>query len=363
MRVAVEQLRSTATSILDHLGLPSDEAALVAQSLIRAEMRGIPTHGVNFLPMIAQRIRSGLLEVPTKLAVISEEGATTHIDGGNGIGQVAATLATRRAIEKARTYGIGVSLVKNTNHIGLLASYTLMAAEAGMIGFCSCNSAPSMAPWGGAEPFFGTNPFSIAAPGEGGFSVVLDMSTSVVARGKIRRALRMKQPIPTGWALDADGEPTMDPEAAMRGTLLPVGGPKGYGMAFFVDLVTGLLSGSKFSRDVRTFHQPLGPTGVGVIALAIDVSRFMPLDSFRALMAEHMKSIHESSKAASASRIYLPGEIEAEKERRSLVEGVEIDPEVFEGLQRLQKELGLESSGLSTTTESRGTSIEGKAAK
>lgn len=347
MKILVEQLRSTAASILRGLGVTPEEASLVADSLTRAEMRGVPTHGVNFLPMIAQRIKSGLLVVPTKLTTISDEGSTTHIDGGNGLGQVAAAEAMRKAIEKAHTYGTGISLVRNTNHIGLLAFYTLMAAEEGMIGVCSCNSAPSMAPWGGAEPFFGTNPLSIAAPAERDFPVVLDMSTSVVARGKIRRAMRMKQPIPAGWALDARGEPTEDPEAAMQGTLLPIGGPKGYGMAFFVDLLAGLLSGSKFSRQVSTFHQPLSPTGVGVLALAIDVSRFMPLDTFRRLVVEHVHSIRNSTRAKATSRVYLPGEIETENEKRALTDGVELDPEVHQALQRLQGERGCDADRVS----------------
>lgn len=359
MKTRVEQLKSMATAVLRGAGVSQEEAAVVAESLTRAEMRGVPTHGVNFLPMIVQRIKSGLLVVPTKLTVISDEGSTTHIDGGNGLGQIAAAEAMRKAIENARTYGTGVSLVRNTNHIGLLAFYTLMAAEEGMIGVCACNSAPSMAPWGGAEPFFGTNPFSIAAPAEGDFPVVLDMSTSVVARGKIRRAVRMNQSIPVGWALDASGEPTEDPESAMKGTLLPIGGPKGYGMAFFVDLISGLLSGSKYSRQVSTFHQPLSPTGVGVFALAIDVSRFMPLQTFRRLATEHARSIRSSTKVKSTSRIYLPGEIEAENEKRALAEGLEIDPEVRRALEHLQSELGLEAERKPVTSQAEKKNGEG----
>lgn len=344
MKIPAAKLQSDANSILRSLGISPEEAEIVAESLVKAELRGIPTHGVNFLPLIAQRIKSGMLVVPTKLTVVSNEGSTVLIDGGNGLGQVAASEAMRRAIENARRYGTGFSLVRNTNHIGLLAFYTQMAAAEGMIGFCSCNSAASMAPWGGAEPFFGTNPFSVAAPGEGDLSVVLDMSTSVVARGKIRRSVRMKQPIPPGWARDDCGEPTDDPQAALKGTLEPIGGPKGYGMAFFIDLVSGLLSGSKYSREVSTFHQPLSPTGVGVTAMAIDVSRFMPVDEFRRRVAEHVDSIRSSKKAKSTSRIYLPGEIETENEKRSLAEGVELDPQVQQALEQLQRELGLEAA-------------------
>jgi len=211
-----------------------------------------------------------------------------------------------------------------------------------MIGFCMCNGAASMAPWGGAEAFFGSNPFSVAAPGGDQTPVVLDMSTSVVARGKIRRAIRMKERIPLGWALDAQGAPTEDPEAAMKGgTLLPIGGPKGYGMAFFVDLISGLLSGSSFARELKTFHKPEGPTGVGVSTLAIDVSRFMAPERFAALVGEHIRTIRGSARAADTARIYLPGEIEAERERLSAQRGVEVDDAICQALDALLEQRGL----------------------
>jgi LDH2 family malate/lactate/ureidoglycolate dehydrogenase len=167
------------------------------------------------------------------------------------------------------------------------------------------------------------------------------MSTTVVARGKIRRAQRLKERIPLGWALDKNGAPTEDPDAAMKGTLLPIGGPKGYGMAFFVDLICGLLSGSKFSREVKTFHKPEGPTGVGVTELAIDIARFMPLDGFTSLVGDHLRAIRGSAKARDTSRIFLPGEIEADMERRSAERGVELDGTVCQAIDRLLEQKGL----------------------
>ena len=249
MRIVPDRLKKVARAILLSLGATAEEADLIAESLVKAEMRGIPTHGVNFLPMLAERIEQGLVTVPTLVQTIYDEDAVAHIDGGNGLGQVATDFAMAKAIEKASRFGIGTALVRNTNHIGLLAFYTMKAAANGMIGFCMSNSAPSIAPWGGREAFFGTNPFSVAAPCEDDQPVVLDMSTSVVARGKIRRAIRLEENIPPDWALDDTGAPTTDAEAALNGTMLPIGGPKGYGIAFFVDLISGLLSGSKFSRQ------------------------------------------------------------------------------------------------------------------
>lgn len=341
MRVSADHLRAVSLAVLSSLGVDPAEAATVADNLVMAERRGIATHGVNFLVPLADRISRGLVAVPTKVATVSDADAVAHLDGGNGLGQTAATAAMRLAIEKARRLGIGLVLVRNTNHIGLLAWYTLMAAEAGMVGFAACNGAASMAPTGGAEAFFGTNPFSVAAPGPAGDPIVLDMSTSIVARGKIRRAERLKEKIPLGWALDPAGNPTDDPAAAMKGTLLPIGGPKGYGLAFFVDLVSGLLAGSRYGREVKTFHQPEGPTGVGVTVLALDVARFMPPDAFRALVAKHADEIRGSRRTAGVARIWLPGEIEAERERASAAKGIEVDAPVAESIDKLLAKAGL----------------------
>jgi len=342
VKIVPDRLKKVARAILLSLGATAGEADLIAESLVKAEMRGIPTHGVNFLPMLADRIEQGLVTVPTLVQTIYEEDAVAHIDGGNGLGQVATDFAMAKAIEKASRFGIGTALVRNTNHIGLLAFYTMKAAANGMIGFCMSNSAPSIAPWGGREAFFGTNPFSVAAPCEDNQPVVLDMSTSVVARGKIRRAIRLEESIPADWALDGAGAPTTDAEAALNGTMLPIGGPKGYGIAFFVDLISGLLSGSKFSRDVSTFHKPIRPTGVGVATIAIDIRRFMPIEVFTELIRNHAAAIRDSEKVGDVERIYLPGQIEAEHEALASVDGIELDPPVQAALEKLIESRGLD---------------------
>jgi len=325
VKIKPAQLKEAAVAILKGFQAADEEAALVAESLVRADMRGIDTHGVHFLTLLSQRVDAGMIRIPTTVTVVTDDGATALIDGGDGLGQVAAHRAMELSIEKARRFGIGTVLVRNTNHVGILAFYVIHAARQGMIGVAMGNSAPSMAPWGGTEPFFGTNPIAIAVPNGPEEPVALDMASSVVARGKIRRAERMNEPIPAGWALDATGTQTMDPTAAMKGTLMPIGGPKGYGLALMIDLISGLLSGSQYGPHVKTFHQPVGPTGVGMCAMAIDVARFMPLDQFQSLLRAHLRAIKESKKAPGTSRIYLPGEIESEKEKRSETAGIEMD--------------------------------------
>ena len=335
MKIQAGRLREVSVQILKGLNATQEEAELVADCLVRAEMRGIDTHGVHFLKLLSDRIDARMIHIPTPLKVIREDHTTAILDGGNGLGQVAAHRAMKMSIQKARDFGMGITLVRNTNHIGILAFYTPMAAEEGMVGIVMSNSAPSMSPWGGAEPFLGTNPISIAIPGGEEGAVVLDMSSSVVARGKIRRAQRMKERIPLGWALDDTGTPTTDPVAALKGSLLPIGGPKGYGLALMIDVLAGLLSGSQYGPEVKTFHQPLGPTGIGVFTMAIDIERFMPLHQFKDLMTSYAKSIKKTKKAKEVSQIYLPGEIELEKEKKSITEGIELDSTVVKSLNEL----------------------------
>jgi LDH2 family malate/lactate/ureidoglycolate dehydrogenase len=341
MKVKREELLKAVTGILEALGAGREEAAQAAEVLVEADMRGISTHGCVYVPLIANRVKTGVLDLPTRLQVIKDEDAVVHLDGGNGLGAVAASAAMGRCIEKARTYGVGFTLVRNTNHIGFLAYYSRMAAENGMFGLCMSNAAASLAPWGGAEPLLGTNPISMAVPTQGAVPIVLDMSSSLVARGKIRQALRRGESIPPGWALDAEGRPTTDPEKALEGSLVPIGGPKGYGLAFFVDVLAGILSGSQYGPFLKTFHKPLGPTGVGAAFLAVDIRRFMPLETFRSLVGGFADTIRNSRKAAGVERIYLPGEIEAERAARCGEDGIPVDDAAVENLNRLLEELQL----------------------
>lgn len=331
------------TKLLQALGAEDKEARLVAKVLVQADLRGIRTHGCAFLPLIAERCAHGLLNIPTKTKRITDEGAIAHIDGNNGLGQVAAVEAMQISIDKARNHGVALALIRNTNHIGFLGYYTLMAAAEGMIGVCATNAAASVAPWGGAKPFFGSNPLSIAAPVAGGAPIVLDMSASVVARGKIRRALRLNENIPAGWAFDETGSPTTDPAEALKGTLLPIAGHKGSGLAFFIDLMCGLLSGSKYGRDLLTFHKPIGPTGVGAMCMAVDIGRFMPLARFETLVNEYAEAIRNSQKAVGVERIFVPGEIEADKADASKSRGIEVDSQIIEKINALleQKDLAI----------------------
>lgn len=342
--VTPERLKEVVVEVLKGLGAGSDEAPVVAASLVRAEMRGTDTHGLPYLKLLVERVEARMVSLPTRVTTVKDDGATVLLDGGNGIGQFAGWTAMGTSIRKAREHGIGLTLVRRTNNLGFLAFYTLQAASQGFVGLTMGNANAAISPWGGAEAFFGTNPISIAVPGSPE-PIALDMSSSLVARGKIRRAQRLGEKIPLGWALDESGTPTEDPGAALKGTLVPIGGPKGYGLALMVDVLAGMLSGAAFGRDIKSFHQLAGPTEVGALTLAIDIERFMPLDRFQGLMEGYAESIRGSRKAKGTARIYLPGEIEAEKERTSLERGIELGPASMEMvnqfLEKLKSPMGL----------------------
>lgn len=325
MNVTYLQLFDASVAVLTKLGAPKDEAERTADCLARANMRGIHTHGVKYLKLMTERIQAKMLEVPAEPIILKESKAVTLVDGKNGLGQVAASLAMNIALERAAEFGLGITFVRNTNNIGFLSYYTMMAAEQDAVGLCACNAASSLSLWGGMEPVLGSNPISAAFPTENEFPLVMDLSVSNVARGKIREAERLGKPIPPTWAFGPDGEPATDPSEALKGVLMPIGGPKGVALAIMVDLLCGLISGSKYSKDVKTFHKLLGATGVGAFFLAINPKEIIDPSVLKKMITEYIVNIKDIKSAESVSKLYLPGEIENEKESISRKEGMEID--------------------------------------
>jgi L-2-hydroxycarboxylate dehydrogenase (NAD+) len=338
--ISEKKLKKAISEILKGYGENEKSALLAADCLVKADMRGISTHGTYLLTPMFQRVKAGMLDLPTKITLVKEDDATSIIDGGNGLGQLAARKAMCISIEKAKKYGIALTLVRNTNNISFLGYYSNLATQEGMIGFIGCNAAPSMAPWGSSEAFIGTSPISISIPAKKERSIILDMSSSIVARGKIRKASRNKEEIPLGWAIDEDGNPTTDPNEALKGTLLPIAGPKGSALAIVIDIIAGMLSGSRFGPEVKTFHKLEGATGVGVFCMAIDISQFIELEIFYSKIDEYIRSIKNLKKVKNTSEIYLPGELEFIREEKSREEGIDLDSKVMENLNDILEELG-----------------------
>jgi LDH2 family malate/lactate/ureidoglycolate dehydrogenase len=353
-RYAWEPLVEFASTAFARAGMGADDARLTATSLVMADLRGVTTHGLVRLPVYVRNLRDGTADPGAQPEVLRESGGTALVDGQNAMGQVVSARAMELAIAKARQVGVGAVTVRNSNHFGTCAHWALMAAEQGMIGIASTNGSAAMAPTGGLEMLVGNNPLAIAAPSDEPYPVVLDMALTVVARGRIRLAQMNGEAIPLGWGLDKQGQPTTDPAAALTGSLLPVGGYKGYGLAVMVDLLTAVLSGAALSPELEnmgfTLNQsdeklvkgPLEPgVGTGHFFLALDVQQLMPLAEFKRRASAYAAMLHAAPRADGVERIYLPGEIEWRTEQDRRANGIAYEASLVREWQKLGEAEGL----------------------
>ncbi|KUJ07653.1 putative malate/L-lactate dehydrogenase [Mollisia scopiformis] len=340
--VSPEKAHVFITSVLSKYGLPSDRATIVADALVLADLRGVDTHGINRLGGYLDRVKHGVLDPNPDLSFEMKTPVMAHLDAKNTFGFVAGSLAIDKGIEIASKYGFGIIAVKNSNHYGMGATYLLKAIARGYGAFAFTNASKSMPPWGGKEPLFGTSPFAVGLPGgkEGDF--VLDMSPSVAARGKIRKAARRGEPIPEGYALDIDGKPTTNPEDALRGVVLPIGGPKGSGLAMMMDIFGGLLSGAAFAGNVNDQYKDLDhPQGVGHWFMVFRPEMFLDSsEEYTTKMDTLLSRVRSCEKAVGADKIYVSGEIEKELEAKRRREGIPYTQREVNALHKLAEEVG-----------------------
>jgi len=340
MKVSERALLEVAQEILVLLGEERANAEQAASAMVGADMRGVNTHGINLLRLVSQRVAAGMLALPTRIETLKEDATTAVLDGNNGLGQVAAGRGSSMSAEKAKQAGLGMVVVRNTNNLGALGYYTSQSATRyGVVAVLMTNGNPSVAPFGSADPFFGTNPISISVPSDGS-ALVLDMSASVVARGKIRLAAMSGESIPLGWACDETGAPTTDAKRALKGSLLPLGGPKGSGLAMMIDILSGVLSGSSYGRKLKSFHELDGATGVGACFIAIDIGRFIDPSSFARTIGEYVADIKGLRKQPGVKEILVAGEIELNKEEESRRLGIKIPDPVVKSTDEILANLG-----------------------
>ena len=334
--VSAQELREIAVKVLITIGLLEEDAGLVANHLVEANLRGRDSHGVLRLPHIVKGIKKKAISTQAQVETVRETAATALLDAKQGIGQVVALKAMHLAIKKAGDIGIGIVSMRNASHIGFIGYYTEYAAKQGMIGVAFCNTESAMAPFGGAEPILGTNPISITFPTREE-PIVVDMATSLVARGKIIDLSRKGQRIPKGWAVDSEGRDTEDPVAALAGALLPVGGPKGYCLAFGFDVLAGALAGACVGTDVRgTVHTEEVCTK-GDLFIAIDPQKFCGLESFLDRVERLKEQIKACKKAPGVTQIYLPGDPEWITRQKRQQEGIPVDEKLWSEVTELAK--------------------------
>lgn len=341
--IKASRLEKFAVEALIKSGATESDAKIVAMFLVRASLRGIDSHGIMRLPTYVNRAKQGLINTRARIQIVSEAGSLALVDGDNGFGQVVGKEAMDWCVKRAQEAGIAAAAVKNSNNFGAASLLAMQASEKGMIGFVFTNTAPAMPPWGGTTLTLGTNPIACAVPSDLGFPIVMDMSTTVVARDKIRAMAKQGKKIPPGWALNKLGRPTEDPVEALEGILLPVGGHKGYCLAFMVEVLSGVLSGSLFGRDVRQIYDFTRPQGVGHFVGCINIEAIMPLTEFRYRIAQLIDQIRSSDLAEGYDKIYLPGEIEFNIEQERLRTGIPVPDEVVVELTNLAQSIGLEA--------------------
>jgi LDH2 family malate/lactate/ureidoglycolate dehydrogenase len=342
VKVALADLEHFTLAAFLAMGLTSEQAVITTRALIYSELRFHPGQGqgVRRLRAYYQRIREAKLNVAAPFEILKQSPSLALVDGHNGLGSVIGVKAMQLAIEKAKICGVGTVLVRNSTHYGSSSVHAAVAEGAGCIGVAFTNAGPEMAPWGGATPVLGTNPWAIAAPGGTGFPIVLDIALTTAGKGMMRWHEREGSPIPLDWALTPEGEETTDPTAAMAGALLGIGQYKGYGLSLMTEVMTGILSGGAFGLE--PYRDPY-KQAVSHSFTAIDIDWFMPLSTFRDRMSDLARMIKSSKLRPGVSEILLPGELEHRREMEKRASGVPLDHDVFNDLCALGRELLLPS--------------------
>ncbi len=310
IRVRAEELSESVANIFAATGVPLAAAKQVADDLVAADLEGVASHGVMLVPMYVERIQSGSVSRQVAGEIVSDKQTAIVIDAGNVLGQLTARQAVALAASRAQQFGMATVAVRNAFHFGAAGRYARMLADQGCIGMVMCNTRPLMPPAGGAVPVTGNNPVAIAAPADGAFVPEVDMALSAAAMGKIRNAAAAGQSIPLGWATDKAGAETTDPNAAIAGMLLPAAGPKGFGLAFMIDLLCGGLSGGGIGEQVRPLFGSLDqPYGSANLFIAIHVGHFAELPTFKARAQEVVAKTSGVTRAPGVQRVFAPGEL------------------------------------------------------
>ena len=337
---AVDDALAFTTRLLIAHELPEADARCVADCLVRADLRGVDTHGIQYLEHYLDRVEKGLINPRPELMVEKKTPVAGGLDGHNGF--VVGMTAMDAAIEMAREFGIGIVAARHSTHFGMAASYVLRAVEAGFVAQVYSNASPAMPPWGGRAPMLGTSPFACGAPGGKLGPYVLDLSFAVAARGKIRKAARRGEPIPLGYGLDSQGRPTTDATAALDGVVLPIGGYKGSGLAMLMDLMGGVIAGAGCAGSVgNQFADYDRPQDVGHFFLAMKPDIFVSLEDYRARMDRLVAAVHGAPRAEGFDEIIMPGEREARLEAKRRISGVQIGPVELKSLDKVAAKAGV----------------------
>lgn len=344
MLLAAESLKAFAADILLRLKVPEWKARLVAESLVTANLRGVDSHGVQLLPYYVDQIRAGNIKPEKDGHIVQESGACLVYDGENGIGQAVAATCADHAVRIGREHGMAMVMARESSHFGAAAFWAQRIAAEGFLGITACNASPQVAPWQGTDRRIGTNPIAVALPGPKIWQ--LDMATTTISKNKLWNIVESGQKtIPSGWAMDADGNPTTDATAARDGLLMPLGGYKGSGLGMLVEILTGVLGGGAMATELGGIRDQSQPLHTSQTFLAIDIQRFLPLDQFAARMESLAAIVKSSRLAAGFEEILLAGEPEWRTEAARLQTGIPFTETAWKPLAKLAEQLQLTQPG------------------
>ncbi|BDC48138.1 malate dehydrogenase [Bryobacterales bacterium F-183] len=333
--IAADELREFAADLLRRADLPAPDAMLTADSLVAANLRGVDSHGVQLIPPYVHQIRAGNIRPGVRGKVVSIDGSCIVYDGEFGVGQVTARECCEHAIRTAKHHGMASVAAREANHFGAAAYWAQMMSKEGMMGMVFCNATALVAPWQGREARFGTNPICVSLPGPNQW--LLDMATTTVAMNRIYKAEASGEPtIPEGWALDAQGQPTTVTAEAVKGSPMPLGGYKGSGLAFLIEILCAVLSGGAISTQVGGLRVTERPIRTSHFFLAMDVARFMPIPEFTARMDMLVSMVKSSAPAVGYEEVLVAGEPEWRTEAERRENGIPIAKSIWESLEQLK---------------------------
>jgi L-2-hydroxycarboxylate dehydrogenase (NAD+) len=334
MKIMANKEKALITEILSKLGLKKEDAEIVAEATLDADLKGFTSHGIGRFPQYINAIKMENINLEGKIDIEKETDSIGLINGNGLFGQVVAYKAMKLAIEKAKKTGIGAVGTHDANHFGVAGFYSDLAIKENVIGIVTANTDPAVAPLGGKVPVIGTNPIAIGIPANETY-IAVDMATSISARGKLLEAKRKEEQIPEGLALDADGNPTTDPSKALEGSILPFGAHKGYALAFMIEIITGPLVNAAFGSKVEGTANYEKKCNKGDFFIAIDPSKFVDINKFKEETEEFVKEVRSSGDTI------VPGDLEVIGIAKNEKNGISLDKHLYEQLKEICDELNI----------------------
>ncbi len=335
MNITAENERSIVTEILKKMSIPDEDACIVADVTVDADLKGFSSHGIGRFPQYIRGLKAGTIDPEAEITIEKETVSMALLNGNHKFGHVVTYTAMEIAMEKAKETGIGVVGVHGSNHFGVAGYYSDMAIMQDMIGIVVANTEPAVAPIGGKEPIIGTNPIAIGIPSNTHY-VSVDMATSASARGKLLEAKRKGEKIPENVALDVEGNPTIDPEAALKGSILPFGAHKGYALSFMIEIIAGPLVRAAFGKQVTGTANPEELCTKGDLVIALDPSKFSDIETFKEQVDEFITEVKGSG------NVFIPGDMEVRNIKDRKENGIAIDPILMDQIKEIADEVSFD---------------------